>query len=508
LIANQLETKAIYSCIRVCRSIYSSFILSLWNDLVVMPYQGTAIDVTSVQANAHWVKKTHYSALLTEEYYTITFPRLTSLLLETRYKDEEQPNYLQVQPHQKVQFARLNPTIKRLTYCHKDKGGLPSEFWEVVKAEWGDFEYLNLTGVVEADAVEAFWRACDRVQDLHLTGMDIPESSTEILSTLSFRQLRQLTVRTFSWNGEIPPRMWPLHLLERVKGSVKLRQLDWDVEGVRFPVQLVLEALAEGCWPELCKFRMGDSKCSDQDLARILRALTSGKLIWFRLSNARLGPLTFGCLRELYFDHLRELNLGYSHGVLSEMVQEVLVECVHLITLDIPHIFVRDIATASKPWGCLELQELVVFIAKQSDDEDGWDSRVFEQISRLRRLRILDLTRDPHISGYGDEPRPRVILDLETLDLSLPPFKPEEDSCQGHHGGRDYSNMRCWSSLVQLSEFSFDGDREMLGMEELLWMVDHWKELWCVTGEFRGIEDDEKGERDRLLRERRISNYE
>ncbi|KAF9087865.1 hypothetical protein BGX29_000563, partial [Mortierella sp. GBA35] len=336
LIAELLGPKAIYSCIRVCRSFYSSFIPFLWNDLVVTPYQGEAIDVAAVRANAHRVDSVYYGSRLIEEYYTITFPRLRAMRLDSYYRDETRPNYLQVQPHQKARFARLHPSVRMLKYYHKDKP--PREFWEVVETEWSDFECLEFSGFIEKDAVDVFWRVCDRTQDLHLIGVDIPDSLST-LSTLSFRRLRNLTVKKLPYHTGIPHRLWPLQLLERVKESTELRRLDWDVEKIGFPVQLFLEALGEGCWPELCEFTMGDPSCIDRDLANILRALTSGRLTDLRLSNRRLGPLTFNCLRERYFGHLRELHLGSCFGVRSEMAQEILTECVNLVTLDTPHIF-------------------------------------------------------------------------------------------------------------------------------------------------------------------------
>ncbi|KAF9095096.1 hypothetical protein BGX23_001093 [Mortierella sp. AD031] len=200
-----------------------------------------------------------------------------------------------------------------------------------------------------------------------------------------------------------PIQTWPERLLKQAKGSAGLRCLDWN-GGDSFPVEIVLEALKEGCWPELCEFRLRERCCSDQELADIFRVLTSGRLTHLLLSHGSLGLRTFGCLRDLYFGHLRELDFARSIVVLSEMVQEILTGCVHLVKLDVPHVFVRDIATASNPWGCLGLEELVVFIAKRPEDEDGWEGRVFEQISRLRQLRTLDLQRDPHDFMFSGTP--------------------------------------------------------------------------------------------------------
>ncbi|KAG0373290.1 hypothetical protein BGX24_011895 [Mortierella sp. AD032] len=122
-------------------------------------------------------------------------------------------------------------------------------------------------------------------------------------------------------------------------------------------------------------------------------------------------------LQELYFDHLRELSFGDSRTLTSPMVQEILAGCVNLVSLDAHHILVKDIAKALKPWGCSKLSRLVIYIAKQEDDEEEWEGLVFEQISRLRRLQILDLSEDPYCFGLSDQLDP--ILGLELLNLQL-----------------------------------------------------------------------------------------
>ncbi|KAF9090307.1 hypothetical protein BGX29_011550 [Mortierella sp. GBA35] len=529
LIAKNLRRKALYSCIRVCRVFYASFIPSLWSGLMVMPYKRKAIDITSIRANAHHVETVYYSATGTEDYYTITFPRLRAIVLLTYYGDEKRPNYLAVQPSQKVQFARLHPTVRKLVYNQKDR--LPKEFWEAVETEWKEFESLGISGGIEPEAADAFWRVCGRVQYLHLSGMDLPDESLPILSTLSFERLRTLTVKKYSWERDVPHRMWPLQLLEQCKKSAaRLRRLDWAVHKIPFPVQLVIEALQEGCWPELCELVIGDPKCYDQDLAKVdedlakvLRTLTSGRLTYFQLAVYGFGYLTYKSIKELYFTHLRELDLGKCVHVSSAMVQEILVECVNLETLDAPHIIVWDIAMASKPWGCLRLQKLVVFIAKRSGDEDewggkvSWDGLVFEQISRLRHLRALDLRRDPYLSIINATSRPKEILDLETLDFRLAQSKSRDsdhvaDDNDGDDGvgGRDGdgSDISCWSSLVQLREFGFDGDRQMLGMDEARWMVEHWRDLWFIRGDFKAVEgDDESNRLNSLFRHKGIEHF-
>ncbi|KAF9147030.1 hypothetical protein BG015_011387 [Linnemannia schmuckeri] len=234
-------------------------------------------------------------------------------------------------------------------------------------------------------------------------------------------------------------------------------------------------------------------------MATILRTLPSRKLIGLdRAGEGQFGPMTFSCLREMYFGHLQELKIEQCVGVSSAMVQEIMMECAHLIILEAPYVFIRDIVTAPKPWSCLKLKEMTVYIAKQEDDEVGWDGLVFEQISKLRRLRSLDLQRNPRYSSKRI--RPETVMDLETLDLRLPGFCNSGSSSDG--GGCD---IRCWSNLVQLGSFCFDGDRQVLGMKEALWMVEHWRDLTTIWGEFEAVEGNDVDKLDTLFKKKGVN---
>ncbi|KAK3812574.1 MAG: hypothetical protein JOS17DRAFT_779545 [Linnemannia elongata] len=534
LVGEQLSSKDLYSCIRVCRSFYTTYIPYLWSDIYVKEYKGKPIGVDQLRANSHRVETINYSSTLTDDYYTIVYPRLRTIRTNTHGLHKKDPNVLKVNPHQKAQFARLHPTIKKLYYDQPDS--LSREFWEVVETEWKDFESLELSGIVVEDAVDIFWRICNRLKTLSFTNVGLlkdhsvdifsrvynllktpsftnvePPKDHSILSTLSFPHLRELTIARYSWSfNDIPHQTWPLHLLEQVKKAEGLRYLRWDVIDIPFPSRLLIDAFAEGCWSELCELCIGGPSCTDQDLASTLRLLPSLRLTRLDRSSDSLGPLTYSCLHELYFDHLQNLRVGQCTGFSSAMAQEVLSECVHLVVFDAPHIFVRDIATAPKSWGCSRLEYLTIYIAKQKDDEPGWDGQVFQQISRLGRLQRLDLQRSPH--SYNGNLAPAAIRQLKTLDFRLSPLSnsvgTNENSKRDGNDGSSEDGIRCWSSLVQLQEFSFDGDQQVLGWEEARWMTEHWMDLWCISGEFRGVKGAGVAELEVFFKKKGVSYYE
>ncbi|KAF9911570.1 hypothetical protein EC991_003034 [Linnemannia zychae] len=301
--------------------------------------------------------------------------------MNSMYSSKLGPQYVRIEPHLKTQFARFHPNITQFFYDQPDT--LPKEFWEVVETEWVNLELLDMHGIVEADAVDTFWRICSRVR-----------------------------------------------------------------------------------------------------------------------AGTTLGPLTYDCLREMYFGHLRDLRIGRGYGVSSRMAQEILTECIHLDRLDVPYIFVQDIATAPKPWGCLNIGSLTVFIAKQPGDNVEWEGQVFRQISKLRRLESLELQDSP-CRFVEDDISPE---ELKTLDLRLPS---SSSSAESSNIGTDSSggDIRCWSSLVLMQEFTFETDHQSLGMEEALWMVDNWKDLWCICGKFTAIKEEDTGSLKRLFHDKDISHY-
>ncbi|KAF9134245.1 hypothetical protein BG015_003438, partial [Linnemannia schmuckeri] len=525
LIGDHLYNNALYSLIRTCRSLYSAYIVCLWSNVTLQLYEDNIIDASAVRANIHRIETIHCSSNLTEDYYTNVFPRLHALRFDTFYGDEKLSHYLQVQPAEKIQFIRHHPFVRALTYEHKDV--LPKEFWEVVGTEWTSLEDLSFSGLVEADALDAFWRVCDRVQTLSLTNANLPES-VPILSTLSFQQLQQLSVVKYNWPTTIPHRTWPLQLFKQVRKSPGLRLLAWRVTDVAFPARMFQDTLAEkDCWPKLCELDIDDYSCTDQELAQILTILPSRRLTSFDHSGDRLGPLTFDCLRQLYPEHLTELNFRNCCGTTSAMIQVMLMGCAHLVHFVAPYLLVRDIVTAPKPWACLKLEKLAVYIAREKSDETGWDGQVIEQIAKLRRLLDLSLAWEPSCSLCVGRPSFRSAKDLETLDLRIRPetvvsyshSTSVDNSSSGDGGdgcgdegvgGSDSEgsvDIRCWSSLVQLREFSFSDDRQTFGMKEALWMVEYWRDLWSLNGAFEGVVGDDVDKLDRLFKEKGVSYY-
>ncbi|KAG0315184.1 hypothetical protein BGZ97_008518 [Linnemannia gamsii] len=449
LIVKQLHSRSIHSLIHVCRSFYFSFIPCLWSDFSITHSKSSAVPAEVVRTNAHRIEAITFSVTLTQEYYAITYPRLIKWRMMVFHN--EKPTYLQVQLQDKLDFARRHPFITAFKYRHKDT--LPREFWEVIGTVWKSLDELEFTGYVDTDAVDLFWKVCERVQTLNLTDAVMFSESLPILSTLFFTRLRELTIVKYLWHHGSPRRLWPVQILERAKESEHLRKIDWGVGDVDFPVQTVLDAFAEDCWPNLCELSIGGAVCSGglQTLEWEIRAVDvqvlEGVVFWaFEGSKSRAGSWGNECDGS-----------GDSDRV---------------------------------------------------DDEAEWEERVFAQIGRLKRMCLLDLQRDPNRPSFDDD-RSLDILTLQTLTLQLSGSSSSSSSSIVDDFATTASGgIRNWSSLLQLKEFSFDGDRQWMGVKELEWMVEHWKNLTSLTGDFRAAAGSSDSARmKQLLDQHKIMHY-
>ncbi|KAK3812575.1 MAG: hypothetical protein JOS17DRAFT_463019 [Linnemannia elongata] len=219
LIANHLRPKSIYALLRTCHSLYSLYMPLLWPDISVglLEYKVAAAHIST---HAHFVESLCYFGGLDEDYYTsIVYPRLRTLQLpeiimfqseisragpyplyfpNSRGRTSSSIEGLQVSAdislsHPMTQFARLNPTVRKLTCGLRHKES--RMFWEVVETDWKELEEVTVSGGVDEDVVETFWRVCsDRVRSLYLTPDGFSEDGLGIISTLSFERLERLAL--------------------------------------------------------------------------------------------------------------------------------------------------------------------------------------------------------------------------------------------------------------------------------------------------------------------------
>ena len=133
------------------------------------------------------------------------------------------------------------------------------------------------------------------------------------------------------------------------------------------------------------------------------------------------------------------------------------------------------------------------------------------QISRLRRLQILSVDVIVDYLLIDNEPLSSTLQNSGALGLRLLaiPQSSSADTCSsnGDETSGGSSDLGCWVSLVQLRELMFDRDYQTLGMDEALWMMEHWKDMWCLEGTFNGFAEGDDIERLRRLFKKDITYY-
>ncbi|KAG0033980.1 hypothetical protein BGZ81_006648 [Podila clonocystis] len=191
----------------------------------------------------------------------------------------------------------------------------------------------------------------------------------------------------------------------------------------------------------------------------------------YRAENRRLAA----CLRAI--DHLTEFCIeeGTTLGdwifraldqhfatlqclwinvpVPSEEALSILESCPRLTSIHLPHVKITDVI-GRKPWSCLNLESFSVGIHFDESEQSPVHTQsraIFKQLSRLKRLKILIISRLNSQSFQG-------------LDLSL------------------NSGLDQLATLENLQKLDFRGSIQNMSAEDIAWMGDTWKRLRIVEG--------------------------
>ncbi|KAG0057711.1 hypothetical protein BGZ83_005650 [Gryganskiella cystojenkinii] len=115
-----------------------------------------------------------------------------------------------------------------------------------------------------------------------------------------------------------------------------------------------------------------------------------------------------------------------------------------------------------RPWACQGLQVLQIVISLPNETESEWDKQVFEQISSLTKLRILDIRASE--STYGPEQGIRgVRFDLD-------------------------SGMGKLAGLKHLETVIFEGQYQKMTEADVRWILKHWPMLKEIHHKFHNEE--------------------
>ncbi|KAF9960200.1 hypothetical protein BGZ65_012660 [Modicella reniformis] len=315
---------------------------------------------------------------------------------------------------------------------------------------------LKLTGrLIDPLIAPALWSACraaKMINTLHLEHTALPKWNQEFEEGTATHIRRLIIVEPQkSCDG-----------LDLLQHCPQLQYLHWrDSESVLFPLRKVAESLLRGQWPHLEELDLTLYDSEDQDLAMMIEGIT--RLVTLHMEFSAFGPKSLQAMSK-HFSTIRTLNVAVCMYVSSSMIQTILSSMPALESLKTDRIHYLDIVNGT-PWVSLHLQQLIINVdmgTRQKDSDNNFAAHqriVFERLSTLVRLRVLDLTRTSPTKS------------ARVLDLRLS------------------AGLGALSTLRELESFSFKSHTQQMSMDDIRWIITSWPQLRKISGRFAADPD-------------------
>ncbi|KAF9099198.1 hypothetical protein BGX27_000653 [Mortierella sp. AM989] len=472
LIAQYLSKYDLAQCVRASQSWNALFLPYIWDQVILdQKTVERGFNLESLEPHSHLVKSISVTDTLKFGSLIAVCTNLKSLQLRMSFGLLK--GFQQTLKHQLE--AVLTPNISivclDLDTVHVD--------WAVI-AGLKNLRELKLTNceTMIGSSPADFWNQDDiKLEALSLTFVNIPglwEQSTgkyPIFQNIKALEIERMTKLPESIQVEIVrqcPNIETLRFRPNIQSSITM---------------IMVRLAAAGSWPKLRSLFYDGPKISDQGVVDILTSMD--QCDQWDVSYADFTPLSFQALNN-HFSTLTRVNLAYCWSVTSKMLQEVLSSCPLLRKFRGPTIHARDIVEGD-PWVCSSLQTFVAFIdfgsqdgttgtsggdgmelehsdisAKamlENSDTNEFQRLVYEQISQLRRLKILLIGVEPSLT----------------------------EDVQNHRHGLELKlgkGLELLSSLKELEIFGFNGTTQNMELEEVKWMITHWRRLGQIMGTY------------------------
>ncbi|KAI8345563.1 hypothetical protein B0O80DRAFT_270295 [Mortierella sp. GBAus27b] len=302
-------------------------------------------------------------------------------------------------------------------------------------------------------------------------------TTTTLAAPVRFPKLRELKLDRI----ELIPRF---QMGEFILQCPMLHTLVWRSTTYKFSLGEFCDYFQAQTWPYLDSLEIigNPNTGSVREHIQILQSTTRP----FKFLDLHIGTMdqrSFDIVREGgYFKTLNKIDLNVpfltqdhlgsivseTRETSSKRIREVLESCPSLEHITGTAISGQDIID-SEPWACHRLKTFVVLISmnltrqsttttrrvEYTEDEKKQCHQVFERLSQLRQLQVLDM-RNPFLARFQHDPHATLPLDLRMGLGRLSTLKDLE--WIGYQG---YQNMR------------------MVDME---WMLRHWSKLNKITG--------------------------
>ncbi|KAF9978057.1 hypothetical protein BGZ65_007140 [Modicella reniformis] len=301
--------------------------------------------------------------------------------------------------------------------------------------------------IINDEHADSFWKLCTRLERLELLSPCITSYNNP--SPLEFPRIKSLII------SGLDQHFQAYHifsvLLEFKKRCPSLTTFSLSSSEHRLENYFIpgfIQSLSAGTWPNF--------KLSGDDLSSIIGSMKQIHILNVPRSWNMISPHHMELLRS-HLSNITELNLGKLGTTNSAIGQEILCSCPLLKRLIVSFIDATDVAEI-EPWVCVRLQQLDAGFRLDPLTILHVQPLVFLQLSRLTRIEEL------------------VYMEFLTFSVHLWLFK--------NHSISDLSTgLHKLATLRRLTTFNFCETMQRMRIEEVEWMLQHWKHL----DEFLGV---------------------
>jgi hypothetical protein len=440
LVVSYLEGSDVKACIRVSKNWCSMFLSHRWriingghgademgNTFPIGPKQNAISDHRHLIQDLSLFNKIG-------AFGKYQYPNVRSLVIEMNF------------PRGRHDRLFMNLTVKTPILVDLKLAAVktPPRFWTTL-SKHPHLRHLDLRHILfKADVSIGLWRTCMNLETLRMRYLWMDDGSRP--GNVVFGRLRQLRLNTNLLDDTY---------LDLLLQSPKLESLELEVGGYA----VTKERTVKVDWPRLKKLHVSGCR-QDTDLEFIFKRVEGGTRDIagqepYLSGPDKQTPRIFGS----HFGTLVDVNLISSVVISSSTIPDILCLCPRLEKLIARDVPAKSVAERG-PWVCQQLRELRIQFLFDASEED-LRQLMFERLSKLTRLERLTLNYNA--SGGGGY--------LDVLKFRL-------DCGLGRLASLQQLNY------IWLCSSRSDRRNPDLGMEEVEWILEHWKRLEVMKGCF------------------------
>ncbi|KAG0211430.1 hypothetical protein BGX28_007922 [Mortierella sp. GBA30] len=509
-IAAQFQTylwyPEIYVCLQVCKKWHATYVPFLYEVVFLRNDAGLwKAPLSSIQKHAHFVRRLFIARNITIEQSNLVFPHLTHLSFERHFSRLEDAS---ADPDNasdpKEYFNRLATIVKNHPAVHTinivdsnmpystptEIPNTPSVFWKTLAKHPTPLKRFSVLFMhYDDESFEPFWTVCQHAENLGLSGSEVSKWPQHK------EQLRFPITRKLSLSNALPIQEQLLYIIARCPNLESLDVFPRSGEDLAGFMTGLASLMRGGCLPKLKNMTQTHRQLHDESLASFLEAMEAPRLERLLVGGDAFGPQSFATL-QAHYPTITELELKDSHLLTGEMNQQILKSCPSLKTYRGTKISSADILEGphAGPWVCLNIDHLELCIdmevaqgqaLRESEQQQRHERGVMEQLSKLTRLKSLDLcfNADPRQS-FPDGPLPprqssaevQEEEELEDTESTLLICRARPLSFKLGDG------LELLDSLKRLQFVTLPDTWCSVGVKEVYWMYQNWRSLVSIKG--------------------------